>query len=109
MLCSFSTFAVNDSGAKPVMIIRFNHPDVSFSKPLSLLAKKALLVDSKMIFNLVSLSSGAEDKINAMRDVNAVKDALIENGVASNQIHISFQEDQQISNNEIYIYTELNG
>jgi hypothetical protein len=92
---------------KPLLIVRFNKPDVYYKTPLQLVVDKAVSIKPAARFEVVSLvpvTEGQETaRMIAEHNGKKIVQAITASGVSAERIAMKVQEDRRVSANEVHI------
>ncbi|MFN7038458.1 MAG: hypothetical protein ACK4OM_02680 [Alphaproteobacteria bacterium] len=91
----------------PVMVIRYNKPQVYYDKPLEMLAKQAMSLKSEPSFTIETISApNTSKKVDLYSEVQNIVNKLVEQNIKIEKIFITETADQNLMQNEIHIFVE---
>lgn len=101
------------AGMSPLVIIRFDRPNVSYEVALADVVGRALEIDPGARFKLLSVAPQTDDEIirqqsnaAAQQYVQAVRRSLAKLGVAPDQIVVGFANRAETLHSEVHIYID---
>lgn len=105
---------INEQKSKePLMLIRFNQPNIYFEEPLQKIINKALEIKPSAKFILyynikVTGNTAIDNKSRkvAFDNTKTIVNSLIKNGVYKENIVINYLDDQHLDHDEIRIFVE---
>ena len=101
------------SGRKPLVIIRFDHPNVNYDQPLYTAISQALEKYPAAKFDLVAVSMAegntakmAMSSSDARKNGEAVLRAMIKMGLPIERVSLSAANSKDVLNSEVHIYIQ---
>lgn len=97
---------------RPLVIIRFDRPNVSYEQPLYQAVSRAIERRPDATFDLVAVTpttsasagQGALDSTNARRSADQVRRSLTEMGMTADRVHMSAMTSPTASSPEVHLY-----
>jgi len=100
-----------DAGRRPLVVIRFDRPDVDYSQALYTAVRSALDRRPNAIFDLVAVASTKGNTAEAARNTSASKKnaegvlrALRDMGLPANRLNLKATQSATAESNEVHIY-----
>lgn len=97
----------------PLMVVRFNQPNLYYQQQLYNVVSRALQAKPDVMFNIVSLVPETQDAALNQRIGTDARNStggfianLVQMGVPQNRIRVSYQPGYNIESNEVHLFVE---
>ena len=92
---------------RPVMIIRFNKPRVSFQKQLSMVIRRAKQIKPNVIFDVIQYTPDTQSRSRLAqysRNQQKVVRSMLSAGVSQSQLNMMHETTPDVTTDEVYIF-----
>lgn len=96
--------ATNPSARRPLVVIRFDRPDVEYQQALYTAVNRALEVRPQATFDLVAVAPARGNTTQAQRNAENVLRSLSNMGLPANRVSMSAMSSPSAQNNEVHLY-----
>lgn len=89
----------------PVMIIRFNTPEIDIKEPIRKVVMASKAVKPNVFFDIVSVSPPQQNYLHSQTNTTKMVESYVRSfGVAANKIRTSYQKSPDINFKETHIF-----
>lgn len=92
------------SARRPLVVIRFDRPDVEYQQALYTAVNRALEVRPQATFDLVAVAPARGNTAQAQRNAENVLRSLSNMGLPANRVSMSAMSSPSAKNNEVHLY-----